>query len=69
MALLDTGKCDINLQSRRGFTPLMVAVWKGELECCEKLIELGAKLYMKDTGAPPLEEQSGMRDKATNASW
>ena len=22
----------------------------GELECCEKLIELGAKLYVKDTG-------------------
>jgi len=50
MTLLDTGKCDINLQSRRGFTPLMVAAWKGELECCEKLIELGAKLYVKDTG-------------------
>jgi ankyrin repeat protein len=50
MALLDTGNCDINLQSRRGFTPLMVAAWKGELECCEKLVTLGAKLYVKDTG-------------------
>mmetsp|Transcript_8189 Transcript_8189/g.16457 ORF Transcript_8189/g.16457 Transcript_8189/m.16457 type:complete len:201 (-) Transcript_8189:193-795(-) len=50
LALLDTGKCDINLQSRRGFTPLMVAAWKGELECCEKLMSMGAKLYVKDTG-------------------
>ena len=50
MQILDTGKCDINLQSRRGFTPLMVAAWKGELDCCEKIINLGAKLYVKDTG-------------------
>ena len=50
LALLDTDNCDINLQSRRGFTPLMVAAWKGELECCEKLVTMGAKLYVKDTG-------------------
>ena len=49
--ILATGKCDVDLQSRRGFTPLMVAAWKGELQLCEQLIsKYNCKLYIKDTG-------------------
>ena len=60
LKLLETGKCDVNLQSNRGFTPLMVAAWKGEIDVVMELIKLEAKFYITDTGGgarilrPPL---------------
>ena len=50
-AILDTGKCDVNIQSGRGFSPLMVASWKGDVELCELLlVKYDCKRYLKDNG-------------------
>ena len=51
IAILETGKCDINLQSRRGFTPLMVAAWKGDADVAQLLLDkYEAKKYVTDSG-------------------
>lgn len=47
--ILDVDGLKLDLQTKRGFTALMVAAWKGNLEVVQRLINMGAKLDLKDT--------------------
>ena len=45
----------IDISNKDGFSPLCIAAQKGELEVCEKLIELGADPNL------PAEDSAGAR--------
>lgn len=40
----------LDLQTKRGFTALHVAAWKGNSKVVQKLIDMGATIDLKDTG-------------------
>jgi len=48
--ILDVEGLELDIQTKRGFSALMVAAWKGNLEVVQKLVKMGAKLDLKDTG-------------------
>jgi hypothetical protein len=48
--ILDCSGLLLDIQTKRGFSALMVAAWKGNLEVCQKLITMGATIYLKETG-------------------
>jgi len=48
--ILDVDGLQLDIQTKRGFSALMVAAWKGNLEVVQKLIKMGAKLDLKETG-------------------
>ena len=39
----------VNAKDKDNFTPLLLAVWKGQTESAKLLIEEGAKLYLTDS--------------------
>ena len=45
--LLQVDGVQLDVQTRKGFTPLMIAAWKGDIELCSALIEKGADLKVK----------------------
>ena len=47
--LADMEGIDLNAKTRRGFTPMMVAAWKGDFEVVNKLICKGASMTELDT--------------------
>lgn len=48
--ILDQEGVKLDIQTKRGFTALMVAAWKGNNPIVAKLVEKGATLNLKDTG-------------------
>lgn len=49
--LLDTGKVDVNLADKRGWTPLHGAAYRGNLAVIQMLVDKGAKLDAKSYDA------------------
>ena len=47
--LMDVEGADLNATTARGFTPMMVAAWKGDIDVVQKLITKGADVKAKDT--------------------
>lgn len=47
--LIEIEGIDLNLQTKKGFTPMLVAAWKGDLQIVKKLIDKGADMNIKDT--------------------
>lgn len=48
--LLEVDGIDLNIQTTRGFSALMIAAWKGDNDTIDKLVAKGAKLELKDGG-------------------
>eukprot|EP00322_Chrysochromulina_rotalis_P021361 CAMPEP_0115867810 /NCGR_PEP_ID=MMETSP0287-20121206/20958_1 /TAXON_ID=412157 /ORGANISM="Chrysochromulina rotalis, Strain UIO044" /LENGTH=193 /DNA_ID=CAMNT_0003322423 /DNA_START=42 /DNA_END=623 /DNA_ORIENTATION=- len=47
--LVEVGSIDVNLKTNKGFTPIHVAAWKGDIDMVETLIKKGADIKAKDT--------------------
>lgn len=48
--IIDQKECDVEATTRRGFTPLMIAAWKGDLGVCQRLLIKGVSTAAKDSG-------------------
>jgi len=47
--LLKHEKIDLNAKTNKGFTPMLIAAWKGDMDVVNKLFVLGADPKLKDT--------------------
>ena len=47
--LMATDGIDLNVKTNKGFTPMLVAAWKGDIDAVQKLIKAGADINAKDT--------------------
>jgi hypothetical protein len=48
--LLEVKGIQLDVQTKRGFTALMIAAWKGDNSTIDKLMAKGAKIELKDGG-------------------
>ena len=46
---VDIEGVDLNMKTKKGFTPLLVAAWKGDLGMVQTLITKGADIKATDT--------------------
>jgi ankyrin repeat protein len=47
--LIEVEGIDLDARTNKGFTPMLIAAWKGELELVQKLITAGANMKLRDS--------------------